>query len=416
MEAITYSLRDKAGISDQYYQDIGSFTDEVLDKSWNIWEMMRTFRLYLLKTKRETVRSKGEYCFDILMLGTLWRCYSYRSLSLPNMPRKLLAKLADLRSEVTCLKPGADLLRGILATLYLSDNNKRMAPLVPTLDNLDSLIRWIEATGEYRQEANRMKIWRDFLATCNPQEISEYLSIAIDFAAWFEDRSEAALGRYTARVEPFLSEVGQNHRWKEDIIFCGRQRVEYHLNMVGAEIMTRTNRDAFLRASQKEILVPACMRSRPDGQCKARATEDGARCAGCTPDCRVHQLAKMGKEQGFGVLIISHESSAFAKRKEDEDIGIVGIACVSNLISGGFKAKDLGIPAQCVILDYCGCKNHWHKEGFPTEININQLKRIMGVWKASGKQEIPDLIPIPRQDPYSLTLPSLRLPLSPDLH
>ena len=170
----------------------------------------------------------------------------------------------------------------------------------------------MDATGEYRQEAWRIRGWRDFLATCSQQKISDYLSNAIEFASWFEGSSEVALGRYTAGVKHFLNDAGKSHRWKEDMIFCGRQQVEYHLNMVGAEIMTRANRDAFLRTSQKEILVPACMRSRPEGQCKARKTEDGDRCAGCTPGCRVHQLARMGNEYGFGILVISHESSAFA--------------------------------------------------------------------------------------------------------
>ncbi|HEX3012686.1 MAG TPA: DUF116 domain-containing protein, partial [Methanobacterium sp.] len=71
-------------------------------------------------------------------------------------------------------------------------------------------------------------------------------------------------------------------------------------------------------------------------------------------------------------------SSAFSKStKEDRnELGIVGVACVSNLIAGGWKAGSLGIPAQCVLLDYSSCKTHWHKEGFPTDININQMLRL----------------------------------------
>ncbi len=92
-------------------------------------------------------------------------------------------------------------------------------------------------------------------------------------------------------------------------------------------------------------------------------------------------FAITGADQGFGVLVVSHGSSAFAKRKENEDVEIIGTACVNNLISDGFKARNLGIPAQCFMLDYCGCKNHWHKEGFPTEINIGQLNHILGINK-----------------------------------
>lgn len=387
MEIATYSLRDEEGNSDRYYHDIAVFTDEVLAKSQGIQGLVQAFRSYLLETRGEALRSQEEYGFELLMLGTLWRGYGCRSIGLPDVPGKVLTELAYLRNRAGCLKPGVDLLRGILATLYLSGghNETAVAAPDPTQSHLDSLLKWLDAAGEFRHEVKRLQIWQDFLATRSPQEISDYLSAAIEFAYWFEIRSAMALGRYTAGVELFLCDVGQNHRWKEDIIFCSRRRVEYHLNMVGAEIMTRADRDAFLHATRKEILVPACMRSRPERQCKAQKTEDGARCARCDSGCRVNQLTRMGEERGFGVLVISHESSTFARRKENEDVGIVGIACVNNLVSGGFKAKDLGIPAQCVLLDYCGCKSHWQRNGFPTEINVDRLMQVLGVSNRSHR-------------------------------
>lgn len=119
MGVITYSLRDGEGKSDQYYHDTVAFTDEVLAKSQEIQGLVQAFQSYLLVTKCENLRSQEEYSFEVLMLGTLWRCYGCQSLSLPNVPKKALTKLANLRNRVGCLKPGIDLLRGILATLYL---------------------------------------------------------------------------------------------------------------------------------------------------------------------------------------------------------------------------------------------------------------------------------------------------------
>jgi len=45
---------------------------------------------------------------------------------------------------------------------------------------------------------------------------------------------------------------------------------------------------------------------------------------------------------------------------------------IINLLSGGWKAKRIGLIPQCVLLDYCGCK-HWHENGIVTNININEL-------------------------------------------
>jgi uncharacterized protein len=166
-------------------------------------------------------------------------------------------------------------------------------------------------------------------------------------------------------VKKFLHEKHSKHLFKEDVIFCGRKRVEYHPNMIGAEIMNRSFRKDFEIRPRKALLLPGCIRAKNTENCRVQETNLGLECTGCLKSCRVNELSKTGKKQGFEVYMVSHESSAFSSStKEDRDeLGIVGVACVSNLIAGGWKADSLGIPAQCIILDYCGCKNHWDQEG-----------------------------------------------------
>ena len=88
----------------------------------------------------------------------------------------------------------------------------------------------------------------------------------------------------------------------------------------------------------------------------------------------------MGKEYKFEVYIVQHESSAFSKntKKDRDELGIIGVSCILNLIAGGWKSESLNIPAQCVLLEQSTCKNHWHKEGVPSNINLNQLIKILG--------------------------------------
>lgn len=47
--------------------------------------------------------------------------------------------------------------------------------------------------------------------------------------------------------------------WRKDVIFCVSRRAEYHLNMVGAEIMNRAYRERFIKTPKKAVLLPACM-------------------------------------------------------------------------------------------------------------------------------------------------------------
>ncbi|MDG5815440.1 hypothetical protein QA601_10140 [Chitinispirillales bacterium ANBcel5] len=43
---------------------------------------------------------------------------------------------------------------------------------------------------------------------------------------------------------------------------------------------------------------------------------------------------------------------------------------------GGYEMRDLTIPNQSVLLDYCGCKKHWHKSGITTGCNVERLVKV----------------------------------------
>ncbi len=381
MEAITYSLRNDAADSAQYYEDAAKFTDVVLKTGESLYRLIDNFRTYITDHHIEAVRSKEEYLFELLTLGTLWRVYCDDAHDMPDVPAKILMGLADLRKQGGSIKQGADFLKGIIATAFISPVDRTWYPR-PTLDHLEKLLQWMAATGEFPQEMKRLRAWREFWC-CKPDTASSEIGQAISFAEWFEPASEAALGKYTPNVEKFLNESQASHRWKEDVIFSGRRRVEYHLNMVGAEIMNRAFRDSFLAAKKKAVVLPACMRYHPKPICKAVSNGLSCECTGCTPQCRVNQLTKMGKKFGFEVFLVPHESSVFSgdagKQLIGEGAGIVGIACVSNLVAGGWKAKALGMPPQCVLLDHCGCRKHWHEKGISTDIDMKQLRHVLNL-------------------------------------
>ncbi|HEY3366097.1 MAG TPA: DUF116 domain-containing protein [Symbiobacteriaceae bacterium] len=375
MDVITYSLRAGRPNSDQYYRDVAAFSDEVLAEGQDLLgQLVASYRA----ARAAEALSPEEHMLELLTLGTLWHLYSDDALELGAIPRHVLIKLAEWRQEGGSLKPSIDWLRGILATLFLEPEDDPMAACF-CIDYLDKLLQWLEATGEFRQEVNHLRPWRDYLATLSPAETADHLVTAVAFAIWFDNRSEAALGQYTQGVERFLNEGYPCHRWQEDVIFTGRKRVEYHLNMVGAEFMNRAFRARFAARPRKLVLVPACMRALPADECQAAAAPAGLRCSGCTPGCRVHQLTKLGEKDGFGVLILPHESDFSVKGGGlGSQVAIVGVACVTNLVAGGWKAEALGLPAQCVLLDYAGCRGHWDADGIPTEINLRQLRRILG--------------------------------------
>jgi hypothetical protein len=103
----------------------------------------------------------------------------------------------------------------------------------------------------------------------------------------------------------------------------------------------------------------------------------------CTPSCRVHQLTKLGEKHGFSVMVMPHDMKVFSKNGDQSaksgPTGIVGISCPLTNTAGGWEMKSVGVPAQGVLLDYCGCPWHWHEDGITTDINFKQLLRVVGV-------------------------------------
>jgi len=384
MEVITYTLRDDQPCSDQYYLDVAAFTDIAIHAGkTRLSQPLQTFQTYLSETGREQLRSTDEYLLELLTLGVLWQVYAARSGSLPPVTQPVLVGLVSLRKKNDRLKLLVDGLRGLLNGLFLWSGDPGAARATNTIAALDSLLQWLSASGDFPQEVLRLSAWQDFLQSLPPEQTMAYLAAILGFAAWFDRASLERLGRYTPNVERFIADSRRRYRWRRDAVLCGRQPVEYHLNMVGIEILNRAFREAFLQTERKVLFLPPCMKAKTDSECQAVATPVGERCAGCTPGCRVHQLTKLGEKHGFQVFMLPDDlatlSSSHAKSVTGARIGVVGVSCVLTNTSGGWETRQQGLPAQGLPLDYCGCSYHWHKQGLRTDINLRFLLQIMGI-------------------------------------
>jgi len=377
---ITYTLRADQPRSDQFYQDIVAFTDEVIayaDQS--VGSLAAAYQ----QAGYEAPRTHPEYLFELLTLGVFWRVYSRRAAKLAPLPQRTLTTLARWRERRSRARPILDTVRGSLITLFLARNGVSLfSSTAPTISDLNRLLDWLTAVGDFEQEVERLRGWQRFFVDQPQDEAKRHLVTILALAEWFEARSLEVLGCYTPHVDSFLTEKHPHYRWREDMIFCGRQRVEYHLNMVGTEIMNRALRDSFVAAAKKVVLLPPCMRARPADQCRARETPFGARCAACEPRCHVHQVTKLGEKHGFAVFMLPDEladlSPGAGTQAAMAELGIVGVSCPLTNVQGGWQVRDLGIPAQGLLLDYCGCSWHWDLDGgIPTDINFCQLLRLL---------------------------------------
>jgi len=99
------------------------------------------------------------------------------------------------------------------------------------------------------------------------------------------------------------------------------------------------------------------------------------------------KTAREMKNSGIETVLIRHSSdfSRWLKPWANQNsTGLIGTACVLNLLDGGYEMKNLNIPSQCVFLDYCGCNKHWDKAGLATQINTEQAIALASL---DGKKE-----------------------------
>lgn len=374
-EIITYALPENASGSDAFYRDVSQLADELLDEIKNE-KSIPEFSSFTAEHESELM-SDLVYVLEFLMIGVLWKCYSKQAATFHLRGTSFLTRLYRLRSKGKLQRETVNRVKGFLNTIILDKTGTAELNMHPS--HLGKLIRWLAATGEFEEECKRLNVWKKFMLNKPIGESKSLLERAIRLAEWFERRSFEMLGFYTPNVDSFREHHMQNLKWKENLIFCSRRRVEYHLNMVGAELMNRAFKDSFHHTKEKKVLLPICMRLRGETGCRAVRTEEGYACASCAKDCQVNHITALGKADHFQVRMIPHASTAFEQldgRRKGE-IGIIGIACVLQLISGGYKAKSLGFEPQCVLLNYCGCVRHWHPDGLVTQINLNRLKSLL---------------------------------------
>lgn len=180
---------------------------------------------------------------------------------------------------------------------------------------------------------------------------------------------------YTPNIDNFRTNNIKNHINNEDIIFCNRSELEYHINLIAAEIMSKIYKKEFENREKIIILLPSCMKIQ-SSNCLAIEDDIGLKYIGCNNKCNIGKVSKQFNNNHNSVYIVNHASSILSNLSSDakNKIGIVGVACINNLIEGGWKIASCGIPPQCVILDYVGCKKHWTPEDVETTFSIDKLE------------------------------------------
>ncbi len=389
-----YDLRRGGKTSDMFYNELTALADRVLaEVELYAAAALRGYNQFVTSQLRETPRSQGEYAIELLTLGMALRLYREAAAETPGWVVDLARELYWMRRRSPGVKPILDFFRAGLLQLFMA---KKLDAAVTGegpgetaggagrdhgMADLPRLIEWLHATGEFKAEAMRLDHWNCYLRTLPAEQADSWIRTSVSLFDWFHREAELAVGPYTAGVNRFLRSESAHRYWREDRLFCSRRAVEYHLGMIAAEIMNHAMREEFTRKPKKALLVPACMRGEHAGTCHAHSDGVDITCAGCDPDCTINRITERMRDDGVNVYMVPH-SSGFSRwlerwEADKDEVGVTAVACLLNILPGGYEMRARGIASQCVPLDYPGCKKHWSREDVPTGVNEERLVEIV---------------------------------------
>lgn len=373
--------------SDRFYEDVERLTDAFLESVSNSFNgTVLSYKKFIQAFKIEVPRSTEEYLIEALMIGVFWTNYISAAIESKRISTSLLKSLYKLRRKLPRLKPAIDTIRGYGITSLLSRSKAESERLPRTIASIQKLIAYLDASGDFSEECTRLRNWIPFLRTLNINDIHFIIENLIQTAQMFSSLASETLSNYTHGVEHFIETRTKDYLNKENLLFVTRPENEYHLNMVCAEILNRAFKEEFDRAEKKIVLLPTCMQNNGNA-CRAEWKDGEKKCLMCNSKCTIGMLTKKLAPFNVETRLIPHSSqfSLFLEKwKDNKSVGLIGTACVLNLIKGGYEMRKLGIPSQCVFLDYCGCRNHWHPTGISTDLNFNRLLHILSLPKENS--------------------------------
>jgi uncharacterized protein len=183
------------------------------------------------------------------------------------------------------------------------------------------------------------------------------------------------VSQYTLKTAEYLKTLSLSGIWD------GRLRTkewQYHLYMLEIELTNRINKPLFSKSEFKMALLPYCLH---DLKKECKSSSDGLEyvCRTCSKECYINNITKTLAESGVkGYIWMQAGLGSLLKKLSGEykTIGILGIACIPELVNGMRKCDKYSIPAIGIPLDANRCVR-WMGEFYDNSVNLDQLERLL---------------------------------------
>jgi hypothetical protein len=183
------------------------------------------------------------------------------------------------------------------------------------------------------------------------------------------------LGSYITSIDDYLARLSLSKLF--DGVLSTKEH-QYYLYMIEFELINRICKDDFLKSKRKIALLPHCLRDL-SRKCMSAPTGMDYVCKSCSKNCYINFASNILKESNFEPYIwMTASQRALFKKQTDgrKDIGVLGIACIPELIRGMRMCLKKNIPVVGIPLDANRCAR-WMGEFHPNTINLEKLKELI---------------------------------------
>ncbi len=190
----------------------------------------------------------------------------------------------------------------------------------------------------------------------------------------------ANLSCYTEAVKVHLKSLSLSERIDKTISTSEEQ---YHLYMAEIELANRIYADQFRNCQYKIALLPHCLHDLKRN-CMSKLNEIDYVCKGCSKHCYINHVNMILRKNNVDAYIWrTADLKGLLKmlRKKYKTVGVMGIACIPELMSGMNHCIKFGLPVIGVPLDANRCRR-WMGEFYPNTVNLDRVKDLV---KIDGK-------------------------------
>lgn len=223
--------------------------------------------------------------------------------------------------------------------------------------NEHELLKFVDDAGSSKYKTKKLKKSKD----------GEIISLLLN--------SSKYLSKYTRPVKLHLQNLTISKRFNKTISTTEEQ---YHLKMIEIELVNRIFIEKFKNAEIKMAFLPHCLHDL-DKDCLSQPDGVDYVCKRCSKKCFINAVTRILETFDVKAYIwmSANLKSLFKKLKSaNKSIGVLGVACIPELVNGMRMCMKFDIPVIGVPLDANRCRR-WMGEFHTTSVNLKKIESLM---------------------------------------